>query len=257
MAEPVSLVVTTLNNAPTIKRCLLSAAFAQEMLVLDSFSTDTSVKIASALGARIEQQAFAGYGPQKQRAVSLANNDWVLLLDADEELSPELAKEIEAVLESRPTVAGYRLLRAEWLAWRWPARGTRLTDHLRLFDRRKMKMGDHPVHAAPEVYGDTITLKGRLLHHGEKDLHARLDRINRYTTGSVPVKLAQQSRFLRLKMIFYPSLAFLKEYLIRRHFLNGWAGFIASRSAAIHAFVKYAKVFEAMRMKSSSSRKRE
>ena len=244
MPEPVSLVVTTLNNAMTIERCLASATFAQEILVLDSYSTDTSTEIAGKLGARIEQQAFAGYGPQKLRAVSMARNDWVLLLDADEELSPGLAKEIEAVLEAGPDVAGYRLLRAEWLGWRWPAGGTRLTDHLRLFDRRKMEMGEHPVHAAPEVEGNTRTLKGRLLHHGEKNLHARIDRINRYTTGSVPVKIAEQARFLRLKMVFYPPLAFLKEYLLRRHFLNGWAGFIASRSAAMHAFVKYAKVFE-------------
>ncbi len=254
MAEPVSLVVTTLNNASTIKRCLLSGVFAQEMLVLDSFSTDASTAIATAMGARVEQQAFAGYGPQKQRAVSMAKHDWILLLDADEELSPELAEEIKTVLEAGPTVAGFRLLRAEWLGWRWPARGTRLTDHLRLFDRRKMKMGEHPVHAAPSVSGDTITLHGRLLHHGEKDLHSRLDRINRYTTGSVPVKIAQHSRLVRLKMIFYPSLAFIREYLLRRHFLNGWAGFIASRSAAIYAFVKYAKVYEAIKMQSLSSR---
>ena len=252
MPEPVSLVVTTLNNAATIERCIKSVPFADETLVLDSFSTDTSTEIAAALGARIEQQAFAGYGPQKQRAVALANNDWVLLLDADEELTPELANEIQALMETGPSVPGYRLLRAEWLGWKWPARGTRLTDHMRLFDRRTMKMGNHPVHAAPEVEGKTRTLRGRLLHHGEKDLHARLDRINRYTTGSVPVKLAENTRFVRLKVVFYPALAFFKEYIIRRHFLNGWAGFIAARAAAIHAFVKYAKVYE--RLKKESAR---
>ena len=103
------------------------------------------------------------------------------------------------------------------------------------------------MHAAPEVDGWTVTLTGRLLHHGEKDLHARLDRINRYTTATVPVKLLEKSRFVRLKMLFYPCLAFLKEYLLRRHVLNGWAGFIAARAAAFHAFVKYAKVYEAKR----------
>jgi glycosyltransferase involved in cell wall biosynthesis len=255
MAEPLSLVVTTFNNATTIECCLLSAAFAQETLVLDSFSTDASLEKAAALGARIEQQAFAGYGPQKQCAISLAKHDWVLLLDADEELSPALAEEIETIMNSGPAASGYKLLRAEWLGWRWPATTTRLTDHLRLFDRRKMQMGDHPVHAAPAVTGKTITLKGRLLHHGEKDLHTRIDRINRYTTATVPVKLAEQSRFVRLKMLFYPCLAFLKEYLIRRHVLNGWAGFIAARAAAIHVFVKYAKVYEARKIASLSSRK--
>ena len=118
-----------------------------------------------------------------------------------------------------------------------------------ILDRSRMKMGNHPVHAAPEVGGWTIKLKGRLLHHGEKDLHSRLDRINRYTTATVPVKILEKSRFVRLKMLFYPCLAFLKEYLMRRHILNGWAGFIAARAAAIHAFVKYAKVYEAKRTK--------
>ncbi len=257
MAEPLSLVVTTLNNASTLERCLLSAAFAQESLVLDSYSEDASTEIAVELGARVKQQAFAGYGPQKQCAISMAKNDWVLLLDADEELSPELAEEIKSVLKTGPTVSGYRLLRAEWLGWRWPARGTRLTDHLRLFDRRHIKMGEHPVHAAPELDGPTITLKARLLHHGEINLHARLDRINRYTTGSIPIKLARKTHFARTKMLLYPGFAFFREYIIRRHFLNGWAGFIAARCAAIHAFVKYAKVYEATRIASSSSRKTE
>ena len=91
------------------------------------------------------------------------------------------------------------------------------------------------------------------LNHGEKDLHARLARIHRSPTGSVPVKFAEKTRFVRLKMVFYPGLAFLKEYILRRHFLNGWAGFIASRSAAVHAFVKYAKVFEEIQKNSRHS----
>ena len=151
MTEPVSLVVTTLNNAATIERCLRSVPFAKEILVLDSFSSDASIELATKLGARIEQQAFAGYGPQKQCAISMAKNDWVLLLDADEELSLALAEEIKTLMNSGPTVSGYRLLRAEWLGWRWPSPGTRLTDHLRLFDRRMMKMGNQNMNNLGEL----------------------------------------------------------------------------------------------------------
>ena len=110
-----------------------------------------------------------------------------------------------------------------------------------------MKMGNHPVHAAPEVEGHNHTLKSRLLHHGERDLHTKVNRFNDYSSSATGYRIDSASTWPRLKILIGPPAAFLKEYLLRRHFLNGWAGFIAARSAAFHSFLKHAKVLEAQR----------
>jgi glycosyltransferase involved in cell wall biosynthesis len=247
MKQKLSLVITTFNNADTISACIASAGFADDILVLDSFSTDGTFELARSAGARVVQEDFRGYGPQKQRAVDLAAFDRVLLLDADEQLSVELAEEIQQLLKAGKPGSAYRLRREEWLYWRWPRRGTGLTDHLRLFDRRRIRMGRHPVHAAPEYDGPAPLLKNRLRHHGHSGIAGQADRINAYSTGAAtwPQPRAPWQRGLRL--LLAPPAAFVREYLLRRQFLNGWAGFIAARMAAYHAFLRHAKRLEASR----------
>jgi glycosyltransferase involved in cell wall biosynthesis len=242
--RPLSLFVTTFNNADTLARCLDSAAFADDIVVLDSGSSDDTVAIAQARGARIFVEPFKGYGPQKQSALDKTRHDWVLLLDADEELTPRAAQAIQAVLVA-PRAAGYRLPRREWLFWRWPHRWAVVNDHLRLFDKRLGRLGTDPVHAAPQVDGPVRRLRAPFLHHGERDLHTKIDKINHYSTGLVDDARTSKHRFLRLRMIVYPPFVFLRQYFVKRHFLNGSAGFIASAAVAWYAFLKSAKRLEA------------
>jgi glycosyltransferase involved in cell wall biosynthesis len=249
VSQPLSLVITTLDNAATIGQCILSVRCADEILVLDSFSQDETVEIARSLGAKVVQEAFRGYGPQKQRAIELASHDLILLLDADESLDARLAGEIQRIVGQAPGHKAYRLLREEWLYWRWPARGTGLTDHLRLFDRRHVRMGRHPVHAAPEYPGTSPLLKGRLRHFGHRDIAGQLERINAYTAGGLEWSGQRRGGWVSLRLILSPTAAFIREYLFRRQFLNGWAGYLASRMAAWHAFLRYAKLMEARRNK--------
>lgn len=246
---PLSLVVTTFNNVTTIENCISSAPFADEVLVLDSFSTDGTDRVAERLGARVVREPFRGYGPQKQRAIDLARHDRVLLLDADEALTPQLADEIRAVLQQPATDFGpFRLRREEWLYWRWPARGTGLTDHLRLFDRRRVSMGTHPVHAAPECAEPATVLRGRLRHYGHADLAGQLRRIDSYT-NSAAAGSRDPAASSAVRMLLAPTAAFIREYLFRRQFLNGWAGYLAARLAAFHAFLRHAKRLEARRQR--------
>jgi hypothetical protein len=247
MSLPLSLVITTLNNAPTIQACIASVPCADEILVLDSFSQDGTEQIARSLGARVVQESFRGYGPQKQRAIDLAKHDLVLLLDADECLDAALAREILRIIQSPTRRQAYRLQREEWLYWKWPGRGTRLTDHLRLFDRRHVRMGAHPVHAAPEFAGHSPRLNGRLRHYGHRDIAAQVDRINAYSSGGVAWAEEHKGRLVAVRLVCAPPVAFVREYLLRRQFLNGWAGFIASAMAAGHAFLRYAKLMEKRR----------
>ncbi len=247
MARPLlTAVVTTLDNAATLDACLASLSFCDELVVLDSGSRDGTQDIARAHHARWFVEPFKGYGPQKQSAIDKANNDWVLLLDADEELAPGCQACIERVLDP-PDADGYRLARREWLFWRWPHPATRPNWHLRLFRRSLGRLNDVPVHAAPEVTGRVRRLDAEFLHHGEASLAVRVDKINRYSSGMVAHKRAASPKFLGLRLVLYPSLAFVRFYVGQRYFLNGWAGYLAARSMAFYAFLKYAKVLEANR----------
>jgi glycosyltransferase involved in cell wall biosynthesis len=240
---PVSAVVTTLDNAATLGACLASVHWCDEIVVLDSGSSDATQVIACAAGARLSIAPFAGYGPQKQAALDLATHDWALLLDADEALSEAGRAAIEAELAA-PRADGYRLPRREWLFWRWPHAATRPNWQLRLFRRTCGAMNAVPVHAAPEVRGRVLDLDAPFDHHGEATLAVRVDKVNRYSTGLVGHKRGKRVRLLGLRVALYPTFAFWRFYLGKRYFLSGWAGFLAARTAAFYAFLKYAKVLE-------------
>ena len=246
MKPRISAVVTTLDNAATLEACLSSLAFSDEIVVLDSGSTDATHEIAARHGARIATQAFAGYGPQKQAAIDLAQGEWILLLDADEHISEAGRDAIERELAA-PRADGYRLPRQEWLFWRWPHPGTRANWQLRLFRKDRGRMNEVPVHAAPVVDGRVLDLDAPFRHYGEPLLADRVDKVNRYSSGLVEHKRGQRPRFITLRLLFYPCVAFLKLYLGKRYFLNGWAGFFAAKTQAFYAFLKYAKLLEARR----------
>lgn len=250
MKPKLSGVVTTLDNAATLDACLASLAFCDELVLLDSGSADATVEIALRHGARVASQPFAGYGPQKQAAIELATGAWILLLDADEHLTEAGREAIQRELAA-PRADGYRLPRQEWLFWRWPHPATRANWQLRLFRRDCGRMNDVPVHAAPEVSGRVLDLDAPFRHYGEPRLADRVDKVNRYSSGLVAHKRGKRPRFMAMRLLAYPTVAFLKLYLGKRYFLNGWAGYFAARTQAFYAFLKYAKVLEAGRQDAS------
>jgi glycosyltransferase involved in cell wall biosynthesis len=250
MRPPLSAVVTTLDNAATLEACLASLRFCEEIVLLDSGSRDDTVAIATRFGARVFTEPFKGYGPQKQSALDKAAHDWVLLLDADEFLTEEGRGVLERELDA-PRAEGYRLPRREWLFWRWPHPWTRPNWQLRLFRRSAGAMNAVPVHAAPEVRGRVRNLRAEFRHYGEAALAVRVDKINRYSSGLVEYKRAARPTALGLRLLLYPPFAFLRFYVLQRYFLNGWAGYLAARSMAFYAFLKYAKVLEAARRERS------
>ena len=247
MREPLSVVVITFNNADTLERCLATVDWADEIVVLDSGSTDATVEIAKRHRARIAVLPFDDYGPQKQRAIDAASHDWILNLDADEVLSPGTREIIEAALVA-PAVAGFRLPRRERMFWCVQHPKSWRNRHLRLFDRRRARMNDVPVHAAVEADGPTKTLwRADFVNDGDTDIAERVDKINRYSSGLVAHKLARRQRFVGPRMVVYPPLFFLRQYFLKRYFLSGWAGFVSSVTGAFYVFLKYAKLYEARR----------
>ena len=243
--SPFTLCVTTLDNAATLDRCLGSAAFADEIVVLDSGSSDDTVAIATRYGARVASQPFAGYGPQKLVAIRLASHRHVLLLDADEELGEDARVAILRALE-RPEASGWTLRRREQLFWRLQARHARHNPMLRLFDRERVRFSDDPIHAAPVVEGKVVALDATFLHWGEPDITTKVDKVNRYSSGMVGHRLDRRRyAWPALRMVVQPPWHFFRSYVLKRKFLAGTAGFIGCTIDAFYVFLKYAKLVEA------------
>ena len=236
--------VTTFNNGRTLDACLASVAFADEIVVLDSFSSDETLDIARRHGALVHQHEFMGYGPQKQMALEHTSHDWVLLLDADEALSPALGEEIRALLERGPDADGYTIARLEQQYWRMCRPTVRLNRYLRLFDRRKGHISDMPVHAAPTVEGRIGRLAAPFYHFGETDIHTKVDKLHHYSTGLVRDKVEKGRRPSPLILVNYPPLYFVRSYVFKRGFMNGWIGFISPVILSFYVFLKYAKLYE-------------
>lgn len=245
---PITLVVTTFNNAATLARCLDSVPPVVDAVVLDSGSSDDSRALARARGARVYTEGFRGYGPQKAAAIAHARTPWVLLLDADEWLSQPTAAALQGLFgEQEPTCDGYTLARREWLFWQFQHPATRMNRYLRLFRRDRASMSSASIHAAPQVAGLVGRLPGWLMHDGERDIGTKVDKVNAYASGTAADRLRRGSGWVRTRMVLYPPVFFLRTWLFKRQFLNGWAGFIASVTGAYYVFLKYAKVYEARR----------
>lgn len=247
--EKLSVFVTTYNNDATLARCLKSVAWADEIVLLDSFSNDATLEIAKEYGCQVSQHEFMGYGPQKQMALDKTTHRWVLLMDADEEMTAEGAETIRLLLAKGPNAGGYALPRVEQMFWRMAGKGTRHNYFLRLFDKTKGHVSDQPIHAAPKVDGRVEKLEAPFYHFGEPDIHTKVEKINYYSTGLVADKERKGKRANPWIMIFYPPLFFIRLYIFKRQFLNGWAGFISAKTGAFYAFLKYAKLYESARAK--------
>jgi glycosyltransferase involved in cell wall biosynthesis len=241
--EPLSVVITTLDNEATLERCLASAAFADEIVVLDSGSVDRTRAIAADWRVRWFEEPFKGYGPQKQSAIDKATHRWVLLLDADEAIPEPCRHAIEAALLA-PKVAGYTLPRREQVFWRLQHRAARHNPMLRLIDRSRARLSADGIHAQPVADGAIGAIAAPFEHYGEPDIATKLDKINRYSSAVAADKHARAVPLVWLRLLTQPPLQFLRSYLWKRRFLSGAAGFIAAVLDSVHVFLKYAKVIE-------------
>lgn len=244
--EPLSVVVTTLDSADTLDACLASVAWAEDIVVLDSGSTDATAAIARAHGARFLGRVFTDYSEQKQAAIDLARHDWVLLLDSDEKLAEGGAETLAAVLAG-PDCAGYVLWRREWIFWRWQSPKSRLNHYVRLFDRRRARMNGLKVHETVAVDGPVRPLDVTIDHYGERDIAGRVAKANLYSGLQVEDLERRGVRHPAWRMLWYPWVAFVRYYVVRGHWREGRAGFVAARVHAFYAFLKYAKLYEARR----------
>jgi len=247
LRQPLSAVFITHNAAAQLADGLASVAFADETLVVDAGSTDGTVEIATRCGARVLKRDWCGFGRQKQYAVEAARHDWVLCLDADERVSPELAASVALELEAPRTFA-YRVARRNRFLGRWLAHGEGYPDwSVRLFDRRKARWSDDPVHEKVLYACAPGTLRGDLLHDSADDLARYLEKQNRYTTLAAEALAARGARASALRLVASPLFRFVKFYLVRGGFLDGVPGLVHIAIGCMNSFLKYAKLIEAAR----------
>ena len=242
-----SAVVIARDEAEAIGACLDSVAFADEIVVVDSGSVDATVAIAAARGARVIHQAWLGFGPQKRFAVAAAAHDWVICIDADERVSPELRASIERALAA-PASRAYRFARRNRFLGRWLRHGEGYPDwSLRLFDRRAARWSDDTVHEKVVADGPVGTLAGDLLHESAETLASYLEKNNRYTSLQAQALLAAGRRTNAAKLVLSPLARFIKFYVARLGFLDGAAGFAHIAIGCFNSFLKNAKLMELQR----------
>jgi glycosyltransferase involved in cell wall biosynthesis len=241
----VSVTIITLDEAEHIGAAIDSAAWADEIVVVDSGSTDGTTDIARAKGATVLSREWSGYVDQKNFAAERVSNDWIFSLDADERIPPALAAEVQTLVSSDPVKRGYRVPRVSFHLGRW----IRTTDfypdfQTRFYDRRAARWRGKYVHESVSVDGPVGQLRHDLEHYSYRDLRDQIERINHYTSLAARQMNEAGRRTGPLDLLVHPPAAFLRNYVLRRGILDGTVGLTISLVNAYSVFLKFAKLWE-------------
>lgn len=242
----ISILVPTFNSAATISQTLQSSQWADEILVVDSFSTDDTLNICRQYGARILQHEYVSPAKQKNWAIPQCQHDWVLQMDSDEVAEPGLDQEImEAIACGLPCVQAFRIPRKNHVLQQWmPYAGIYPDYQTRLFRRDQARFEDREVHEHIRVAGEIGTLKHHILHYGMPNLSKQLGNLDRWTCFEANEAWKQGQRFRGFDLIVRPWLAFGYRYVWQQGFRAGWRGFILCAYFAIYVFITRAKLWE-------------
>lgn len=243
--QKVSVTIITFNEVDKIRRCLESVRWADEIVVVDSHSTDDTVEICKQFTDRLFIRDWPGYIEQKNYAIEQATHDWIFAIDADEQVSPELQEEIQRLKNGEFHIAGYKMPRRVYYFNRWIRHGTWYPDYkIRLFHRRHGKWGGINPHDKIILNGGCRTLRGDLYHYTYENLSSHIRQINSFSSISAAELEKGGKRPSLLNVIFNPLAKFINSYIIRRGFLDGVAGFYIAVIISFETFLKYVKLWE-------------
>lgn len=246
--EGLCVVIVARNEARRIGPCLESAAFADEVIVVDALSEDGTAEMCRHKGARVFERAWAGYGDQKNFAMAQASRPWLLILDADERVSDTLRDEIAGVLRGggQPGAVAYRVPRRNYFYGRWVRHGGLFPDYqVRLLRRGAGRYNDAGLHESLLVDGPIGTLRHPLDHETEPTIADHFRRLDQYTTLAARDTGRRGARVGWGDLTLRPAATLFKRYVLKQGFREGVAGFVICAFAAMHAFLKYAKLWEA------------
>jgi glycosyltransferase involved in cell wall biosynthesis len=251
----VSACIIAFNEEDRIAECVRSVKWCDEVLVVDSHSTDRTREVATGCGARVIERDWPGHVAQKEFAVREARHDWVLCVDADERVSPALREEMMALRDSGfAGTVGWRMPRMSCYLGRWIRHGTWYPDlSLRLFDRRRGHWGGHDPHDRVELDSKPGRLKGDLLHYPYRSFAEHLRTMDNYTTIMARGLHERGRRASLVDLIFRPAVRFFRFYVLKAGFLEGWRGLLLAYLAAYYVRLKYAKLLVMDRETSAAS----
>ena len=258
---PLSVAIITRNEASNLPGCIGSVRFADQIVVVDSESTDDTVRIASELGCEVHSESWKGFGLQKQSAVDKCRHPWVLVLDADERIPRETA-EVIAKIVSREAgdIAGYRFPRKNFFQGRWIRHLWGNDRIVRLFRKDRGRMSPAMVHESVEVEGPVKDLSAPIEHFTGGSLSDMLGKIDHYSTLGAREAFREGRRASVWSAMLRACAAFLQSYIAKRGFLDGYQGLILSVTEFVNKFFKYAKLDElhrGVRRKHQDSRKKQ
>lgn len=244
MKLPLSIALITKNEASNIRRCLDSVQWAEDVIVVDSGSTDATCEMARALGARVINEKWRGFGPQKAFAAKQARYDWVLSLDADEVVSQELANEIGEKFARLDSKTAYRFPRKSFFLGRWILHGGWYPDRqTRLFNRQYSMWNDAGIHEQVEA-ASFESFEAPLHHFVFTDISHQIETNNRYSSLLAEKDFAAGKRFSLFRLLTKGQVKFCETYILKRGFMDGLPGFIIAVNAAISIFLRTAKIWE-------------
>lgn len=241
----ISACVICLNEEKNIGRCLKSLDWCDEIIVVDSGSTDDTLDIARAHTDKIHEQPWLGYGGQKEFAWSKAKNEWIFWVDADEVVTPELREEIRTRIEAGDLPAGFQTPRMVWYLGRWIRHGDWYPDYkLRLFRLDRSRIVNPTIHERVEVDGRVERFKNPLEHYTYENVSHQIRTWNTFTTLMAEDMHQRGRRFRWTDILFRPPWKFIRMYLLKAGFLDGFAGFAAASVSMFGSFEKYLKLRE-------------
>lgn len=243
---PISACIITFNEEKNIRDCLESVKWVDDIVVVDSLSQDNTIRICREYTDRVFQIDWQGHVKQKNCALEHAKNDWVLCLDADERISPELKEEIERQLSKDDIgVDGFWFPRHSFYLGRWIDHGGWYPDYkIRLFKKSKGRWGGKDPHDKVILNGATKQLSGELLHFVYKNLSHQLQTVDSFSTITAKGMDSESKKFSMTELLIRPPLKFFEVYLIKKGFLDGLPGFIIAVTSSFYVFLKYAKLWE-------------
>lgn len=246
--HPISATLITYNEEQSIAGALESLSWVDEIVVVDSGSSDKTLDICRRFTDKIFHRDWTGYVDQKNFAVEKALHDWILSLDADERVSPELQAEIETLTSPESRCSGYRIPRVAFFLGRWIRHGTWYPDYqLRLFDRRHAGWEGGRVHESVKIPGKPELLTGEIHHFTYRNFDEYLKRLEIYSSLAALDYQDRGKPATRFNLFAKPLAAFVSSYLLKRGFLDGTPGFAVAVMSSISAFFKHAKLYELKR----------
>ena len=238
-----SIVIITRNESANIADCLKSVSWADEIVVVDSGSTDNTVEICREYGCKVLEADWPGFGPQKNRALAMATQPWVLSIDADERVTPELKAELLEMMNNDEGFAGFEIPRLSSFCGRFIEHSGWRPDYvLRLFKRDKAIFSDDLVHEKVLIEGRSKKLKSSLIHYTYTSLDQVIDKMNQYSQLSAQSKFEKGERSTVRKAVLKGIFAFVRTYILRAGFLDGSHGLMLAISNAQGTYYKYAKL---------------